>query len=66
MYTLFLGSDPEICMTGDLERTKVLARETHSFNTKLEAEDYSKNNDNDMLGYPFYSCWLDGNIVFIS
>lgn len=65
MYTLFLGSDPEIC-SGDFERVKILARETHSFNTRLEAEDYSKNNDDDFLGYSFYSCWFDGNIVFIS
>lgn len=66
MFTLFLGNDPEICMSSNFDVAKILARETHSFNTKLEAEDYSKNNDNDMLGYSFYSCWLDGNIVFIS
>ena len=67
MYKLYLGCDPDICdLSSDQDTCKILAKETVKFGTELEARTFAANNDDDMIGHSFYSCWYKNELVFIS
>ena len=66
MLTLYLGGDPEIALTDNENLAHKLARENKKFKRLAQVRDYLDKNDNDVLGYLYYSCWKFHRKVFQS
>lgn len=67
MYVLYLGNDPDISMTNDKQLILKLARGIISFTNERQAMKHAQANDNKLSGgFPYYSCWKDGEVIFVS
>jgi hypothetical protein len=66
MYILYLGDDPIICMTKHRSTARDFAKAIITFNDEKVARKHAANNDDKMIGYPYYSCWLKDKLIFMS
>lgn len=65
-YILYLGDDPIICSTKIRTKARDFAKRIITFNDEKTARKCAADNDDKMIGFPYYSCWYKDELIFMS